>query len=92
MMDSDCRAIIKVIGQVQGVGYRFSALQMATALKLTGYVKNLPDESVYIEAQGNADSVMEFIAWCKTGTGRARVQAVEYSFLPAIGFMNFQIR
>ncbi|TSA34417.1 MAG: acylphosphatase [Porphyromonadaceae bacterium] len=91
-MESDCRAKIKVIGRVQGVGYRYSTLLMAKNLKLTGYVKNLPDESVYIEAQGSPDSVGNLVEWCKTGPPRAIVESVEYSFHPVMDFKNFQIR
>ncbi|MFA5815033.1 MAG: acylphosphatase [Bacteroidales bacterium] len=91
-MESDCRAKIKVIGQVQGVGYRYSTLLMAKNLKLTGYVKNLPDESVYIVAQGSPDSVRNLIEWCKTGPRRAIVESVEYSFHPVMDLTNFHIR
>jgi acylphosphatase len=91
-METYCRAKIKVIGQVQGVGYRFSTLRMATSLRLTGYVKNLPDDSVCIEAQGAPDSVRDLIEWCKTGPRGAFVESVEYSWLPVTDFNNFQIR
>jgi len=91
-MDSDCRAIIKVRGHVQGVGYRYSTLRIAKTLKLTGYVKNLPDDSVYIEAQGNPDSVNDFIEWCKTGPPGAIVELVDYSFHPVKDLKIFQIR
>jgi len=91
-MESDCRAIIKVSGRVQGVGYRYSTLRMAKILKLTGYVKNLPDESVYIEAQGSPGSVRNLIKWCKTGPPGAVVESVEYSFHHVMDFRNFQIR
>lgn len=91
-MESDCRAIIKVSGRVQGVGYRYSALRMAKILNLTGYVKNLPDESVYIEAQGSPDSVRDLIKWCKTGPSGALVESVECTFHQVMDFRNFQIR
>ena len=41
-------------GSVQGVGFRFTALRMANRCKLTGFVRNLPDGSVEIVAQGPA--------------------------------------
>jgi acylphosphatase len=91
-MESDCRAIIKVNGRVQGVGYRYSTLQIARKLELTGYVKNLPDDGVYIEAQGNTASVRDLIEWCKTGPPSAIVESVDYSFRPVKDFRNFQIR
>lgn len=91
-MDPDCRAIITVSGRVQGVGYRYSTLRMANSLRLAGYVKNLPDQSVYIMAQGNTDSVRNLINWCKTGPPGAIVESVDYSFHPVTDFKIFQIR
>ena len=41
-----------VRGQVQGVGYRYFVQRVARGLNLTGYVKNEPDGSVVVEAQG----------------------------------------
>ena len=91
-MEPDCRAIIKVGGRVQGVGYRYATLQMARILGLKGYVKNLPDDSVYIEVQGRPESVRNLIEWCKTGPRNAVVESFEYSFHPAMDLGNFQIR
>ncbi|MCX6224165.1 MAG: acylphosphatase [Bacteroidia bacterium] len=88
---SDCRARITVLGRVQGVGYRYSTLQMAKNLKLTGFVKNLQDGSVYIEAQGNPDSVRYFIEWCKSGPPNAFVDSIDYSFDPVTDFKIFKI-
>lgn len=42
----------KVIGRVQGVGFRFWTAQTARALNLTGWVCNRPDGSVELEAHG----------------------------------------
>lgn len=91
-MDLTNRAIIQVKGRVQGVGYRYAALLMARKLNLTGYVKNLPDESVYIEAQGRTDALESLIEWCKTGPAHAIVESVEHSFHPAKEFADFKVR
>jgi acylphosphatase len=65
---------------------------MAQSLNLTGYVKNLPDGSVYLEAQGVRESVVTFIDWCRTGPRNAFVDSVEYSLHPAGELKIFQIR
>lgn len=89
-MEPKC-AVIKVTGRVQGVGFRYSTLVTARNLQLTGYVKNLPDESVYIVAQGNPDAVNSLVEWCRTGPPRAIVESVEISACPLHDFSNFRI-
>ena len=44
-------------GRVQGVGFRFTAQRIALAFELTGYVKNLPDGSVEMFAQGSPEAL-----------------------------------
>ena len=44
-------------GTVQGVGFRFTAHRIARRYDLVGFVKNLPDDSVEMLAQGAADDV-----------------------------------
>ena len=44
-------------GRVQGVGFRFTALNVASRCGLTGYVRNLPDGDVEMLAQGLAEMI-----------------------------------
>lgn len=44
-------------GTVQGVGFRFTALRTANRYKLTGFVRNLPDGSVEMIAQGETGDI-----------------------------------
>jgi acylphosphatase len=48
-------------GRVQGVGFRYSALQVAKEFEVTGFVKNLPDGRVQLEAEGPAAEVSAFV-------------------------------
>ncbi len=48
-------------GRVQGVGFRYSALQVAKEFEVTGFVKNLTDGRVQLEAQGEARDVDAFV-------------------------------
>ncbi len=48
-------------GRVQGVGFRFTAHRMAGRHQLTGYVRNLPDGSVEMLAQGPAEDIDDCI-------------------------------
>ena len=45
------------IGRVQGVGFRITALRMAQRHQLTGFVRNLPDGTVEMFAQGPAQDI-----------------------------------
>ena len=44
-------------GSVQGVGFRFTALNIANQYNLTGYVKNLSNGSVEMLAQGQDEII-----------------------------------
>ena len=49
------------IGRVQGVGFRFTAHRMAQRHHLTGFVRNLPDGTVEMLAQGPARDIDDCI-------------------------------
>lgn len=63
-------------GRVQGVCYRASTVDEASDRGLTGWVRNLPDGSVELEAQGEEASVKALLAWCAHGPPLARVAGV----------------
>lgn len=82
---------IHIRGYVQGVGFRWSASREARMLGITGYVKNMSDGSVYIEAEGSDDDLREFIEWCKTGPRAGYVETMETEKHPAVGYLDFRI-
>jgi len=49
-------------GRVQGVGFRYTALRVAAEFDVTGFVCNLADGRVQLEAEGRAEIVAAFIA------------------------------
>ena len=49
-------------GRVQGVGFRYAALQVAKEFEVAGWVKNLPDGRVHLEVEGAADQVHAYVA------------------------------
>jgi acylphosphatase len=65
-----------VTGRVQGVAFRASTVFEARAHGLTGWVQNLADGSVELEAQGDDDRVAALLAWCAHGPPAARVASV----------------
>lgn len=54
--------IVFFSGHVQGVGFRFTTLQVAKEFDVAGFVTNLPDGRVKLEAEGKAADVTAFIA------------------------------
>jgi acylphosphatase len=49
-------------GRVQGVGFRYTALEVAREYEVAGFVSNLPDGRVHLEAEGRPEEVEAFIA------------------------------
>jgi acylphosphatase len=74
---SDKQSIRCVVGgRVQGVYYRAAAAERATALELSGWIKNLPDGRVETVAAGPLDALIEFTSWLWQGPPAARVESV----------------
>lgn len=83
---------IRVSGKVQGVFFRASTKEKAQALHITGFVRNAPAGSVYIEAEGEAENLKQFIHWCHKGPESARVDRCDVNEASLIGYQNFTIQ
>ncbi len=55
-------ATVIFTGHVQGVGFRYTALQVAKEFEVTGAVRNLADGRVELEAEGSTEEVAAFVA------------------------------
>jgi len=82
---------IIVYGKVQGVFYRQSTKETATALSITGTVRNLPDNTVEIIATGEEEQLSQLYNWCKKGTPGAIVTRIEKQDLPLQAFNRFSV-
>ena len=83
---------IKVSGKVQNVGFRFYTQKTAIAMGIQGFVKNMYDGSVYIEAEGEQHAMQAFILWCKKGPEWAGVKELSVQEKPFEGFEGFEVR
>lgn len=83
---------IIVRGKVQGVAFRFSTHHKAIKLGLTGYVKNMPDDSVFIEAEGKEEAINKLIEWCYVGPPKAKVTEVKATEGEVKGYRNFELK
>lgn len=84
------RSII-ISGKVQGVFFRASAKEQAENLGITGWVKNLPDGTVEIHAQGEKEAMQTFLEWCKKGPESAFVEQVQVKKVSPIKTAEFEI-
>jgi acylphosphatase len=80
-----------VRGRVQGVGYRDYTQRMASALGLTGYVRNLDDGRVEVCAAGPSDKLSDLAAALRKGPRFSDVRGVEEQEAPLQNFVDFQI-
>lgn len=67
---------LTITGRVQGVSFRYYTMEKARELGISGYVKNKPDGTVYVEAQGETSAMDQFVKWCHQGPSFARVDKV----------------
>ncbi len=68
------RAVIE--GRVQGVGFRWSCVQEANQLGVTGWVRNLPSGQVEVWAEGDDAAVEGLLTWCRKGPRFGRVDSI----------------
>ncbi|MGB5963140.1 MAG: acylphosphatase [Coleofasciculaceae cyanobacterium] len=90
--EAQIRAHVFVSGKVQGVGYRFSALDEARRLGINGWVKNLLDRRVEAVFEGSKAVVEEMIEWCNQGPPGAVVQDVMVEYETPQGLQGFETR
>lgn len=90
-MATNQRYSIKITGRVQGVGFRYSTLSEARRMGLTGFVRNMPDGSVYIEAEGPVETLNTFVAWCRKGPGISFIDSLTANPIPPANDNDFRI-
>jgi len=83
---------INIFGKVQGVGFRFMAMEAAYKYQIRGFVQNLKDGSVYLEAEGNDENLKRFLDWCSTGALGAKVDRIEVTEGLLKNYVTFDIK
>ena len=82
-----------VRGRVQGVGFRWFVEREAALLHIAGWVRNNPDSTVEVFAQGTRDQLAGLHQHLREGPRASRVDEVEVSDAEVIpGMSSFQIR
>ena len=83
---------LTIRGRVQGVGYRWWTVGQATALGLSGWVRNRRDGSVELLAIGSTDAIETLATACTRGPTVASVASVERAPAEDDGTQGFEQR
>lgn len=79
-------------GRVQGVYYRAFTSKNAIRLGLKGYVRNLPDSTVEIYAEGERAQLEKLVEKLKEGPPGARVQNLSLTWSECTGnYSDFEV-
>jgi acylphosphatase len=83
----------RVLGRVQGVGFRYFVMNAANELGLSGWVRNRKDGSVEVVAEGEIDQLKSLVGALQRGSRSSAVRKVNTSLQPAKGeFDSFFVR
>jgi len=64
------RYTVHYTGHVQGVGFRYTAQNIASGLPVAGYVQNLPDGRVRLVAEGEKEQIEQLLEGINQHLGR----------------------
>lgn len=67
----------RVVGKVQGVGFRQATVREASRLGINGWVRNQADGSVALLLCGSEDALEAMTGWLQRGPAQAKVESVE---------------
>ena len=90
-MQTKIRKHIIFYGRVQGVGFRYYAVNKANQLGLTGWVRNLPDGTVEMEVQGHEEQIDELIIFLQNRT-YIWIERLDAKTIPLIDDLKFEER
>lgn len=84
---------ILIEGRLHGKNFRYQTQQQATRLGLGGFVRNLSDGRIEIEAQGDEDKVEQLLAWCQEEPHGSNIKSILYRYdEPTKGYTDFMMR
>lgn len=90
-MQTKIRKHIVFYGRVQGVGFRYYAVNKANQLGLNGWVKNLPDGTVEMEVQGEEPLIDQLIIFLQNRT-YIWIEKLDARSIPLLDDSSFQER
>jgi acylphosphatase len=79
-------------GRVQGVGFRAGTARVARGYDVTGWVRNEPDGSVAVHAEGEREEVEAFLQGLRDSDLGGHIRAVRCEWVEPAGCRGFSIR
>jgi acylphosphatase len=87
------RAHVFYSGRVQGVGFRYTACEVACGYEVTGFVRNLADGRVELVAEGEEEEAQGFLEAMRANQLGSHVRGADVTWTAATGeFSRFEIR
>jgi len=87
------RLTLKIHGRVQGVFFRVETARQARNLGLVGRVRNAPDGTVEVVAEGEKEALDRLHEWCQRGPSFSQVEKVKAKWSSYQGeFTSFEVR
>jgi acylphosphatase len=87
------RVRILIEGRLQGANFRFNAQKEASRLNLVGFIRNLADGRIEIEAQGEQDQVDKILAWCQEEPHGSQIKSILFRYDDPINrYSEFNVR
>ncbi|UJL48246.1 acylphosphatase [Virgibacillus sp. NKC19-16] len=82
-----------ISGHVQGVGFRYSAMQKAKEFKLNGWVRNKENGTVELEVEGDGNQINLYMDELKNGFNRfIQVDNIEITSQQEKGYDDFAVK
>lgn len=79
-------------GRVQGVGFRYCVRQLACGYEVTGWVKNLPDGRVELQASGEPEELEHFLESIRESELKGHIRKEERHQIAAFFSKGFEIQ
>lgn len=88
------RKYIIVTGRVQGVGFRYHAMNLAIEYHITGWIRNMQNGGVEMEVQGEPDAIRQFTENLDKDTHWIKINRLSMADMPCLvdGETGFRIR
>lgn len=83
---------LRIYGHVQGVGYRAWTAELASRMRMNGWVRNRSDKTVEAVITGYEDDVQKFISECYNGPSGAKVEIIHVTDGVDEDLESFEIR